>query len=216
MRGHPLRDLVIERFLKHQRVLQQETLSRFVVEEEAEVEVVAGEEALEAELSLNQQRLQVVLQTLRQSGVKRVLDLGCGDGRLLELLAAEGQFADITGMDVSAQALTRPWRRLERLPRGEWVEVFQGSLAYRDRRLTNYDVAALVEVIEHLDPPRRAVDSAAKRGIGKKARRRSNPRAQISPRFAARPPGPAARAVPLARKRIKSRIATSVRLSASG
>ncbi len=118
MRGHPLRDLVIERFLKHQRVLQQETLSRLVVEEEAEVEVVAGEEALEAELSLNQQRLQVVLQTLRQSGVKRVLDLGCGDGRLLELLAAEGQFADITGMDVSAQALTRAWRRLERLPRG--------------------------------------------------------------------------------------------------
>ena len=216
MRGHPLRDLVIERFLKHQRVLQQETLSRLVVEEEAEVEVVAGEEALEAELSLNQQRLQVVLQTLRQSGVKRVLDLGCGDGRLLELLAAEGQFADITGMDVSAQELTRAWRRLERLQRGEWVEVFQGSLAYRDRRLANYDVAALVEVIEHLDPPRRAVDRAAKRGIGKKARRRSNPRAQISPRFAARPPRPAARAVPLARKRIKSRIATSARFSASG
>ena len=138
LRGHPLRDLVIERYLKHQRVLQQETLSRLVVEEEAEVKVVAGEEALEAELSLNQQRLQVVLQTLRQSGVKRVLDLGCGDGRLLELLAAEGQFADITGMDVSAQALTRAWRRLERLQRGEWVEVFQGSLAYRDRRLTNY------------------------------------------------------------------------------
>ena len=80
-----------------------------MVEEEAKVKVkvVAGEEALEAELSLNQQRLQVVLQTLRQSGVKRVLDLGCGDGRLLELLAAEGQFADITGMDVSTQAL--PW-----------------------------------------------------------------------------------------------------------
>ena len=36
-----------------------------MVEEEAEVEVVAGEEALEAELSLNQQRLQVVLQTLK-------------------------------------------------------------------------------------------------------------------------------------------------------
>ena len=170
-----------------------------MVEEEAKVKVVAGEKALEAQLSLNQQRSQVVVQTLRQSGAKRVLELGCDEGRLLELLAAEGQFADITGMDVSAQALTRAWRRLERLPCGEWVEVFQGSLACRDPRLTNYDVAVLVEVIEHLDPPRRAVDSAAKRGIGKKAWRRSNPRAQISPRFAARPPRPAARAVPLAR-----------------
>ncbi len=42
LRGHPLRDLVIERYLKHQRVLQQETLSRLVVEEEAEVKVVCG------------------------------------------------------------------------------------------------------------------------------------------------------------------------------
>ena len=108
---------------------------------------------MEAERSLNQQRLQVVLQTLKQSGAERVLDLGCGEGRLLELLAAEGQFVDITGMDVSTQALTRARRRLERLPRGERVEVFQGSLAYRDGRLTDYDAAALVEVIEHLDPP---------------------------------------------------------------
>jgi 3' terminal RNA ribose 2'-O-methyltransferase Hen1 len=151
---HPLRDLVIERYLKHQRGLKQEALSRLLVEDEDEVETAAGEEALEAELSLNQQRLQVVLQTLRQSGAERVLDLGCGEGRLLELLAAEGQFADITGMDVSTQALTRARRRLERLPRGERVEVFQGSLAYRDGRLTDYDAAALVEVIEHLDPPR--------------------------------------------------------------
>jgi 3' terminal RNA ribose 2'-O-methyltransferase Hen1 len=153
LRGHPLRDLVIERYLKHQRGLQQEALSR-LVEEAEEAEVVAGEEVLEAERSLNQQRLQVVLQTLKQSGAERVLDLGCGEGRLLELLAAEGQFADITGMDVSTQALTRARRRLERLPRGERVEVFQGSLAYRDGRLTDYDAAALVEVIEHLDPPR--------------------------------------------------------------
>jgi 3' terminal RNA ribose 2'-O-methyltransferase Hen1 len=153
LRGHPLRDLVIERYLKHQRGLQQEALSR-LVEEAEEAEVVAGEEVLEAERSLNQQRLQVVLQTLKQSGAERVLDLGCGEGRLLELLAAEGQFAKITGMDVSTQALTRARRRLERLPRGERVEVFQGSLAYRDGRLTDYDAAALVEVIEHLDPPR--------------------------------------------------------------
>ena len=151
---HPLRDLVVERYLKHQRGLKQEALSRLLVDEEVETEAADGEQALEAGLSLNQQRLQAVLQALKQSGAQRVLDLGCGEGRLLELLAAEGQFAQIGGMDVSTQALSRARRRLERAPRGGRVDVFQGSLAYRDARLAGYDAAALVEVIEHLDAPR--------------------------------------------------------------
>ena len=152
--GHPLRDLVVERYLKHQRGLKQQALSRLLVAEQELPDAAAGEEALEAGLSLNQQRLEAVLQALKDSGAQRVLDLGCGEGRLLELLVAQGQFAEIAGMDVSTQALTRARRRLARLPRGERVEVFQGSLAYRDGRLSGYDAAALVEVIEHLDPPR--------------------------------------------------------------
>jgi 3' terminal RNA ribose 2'-O-methyltransferase Hen1 len=34
--------------------------------------------------------------------------------------------------------------------------LIHGSLMYRDSRLTGFDAAALVEVIEHLDPPRLA------------------------------------------------------------
>ena len=34
------------------------------------------------------------------------------------------------------------------------IELLQSSLTYRDRRLEGYDAAAVVEVIEHLDPPR--------------------------------------------------------------
>ena len=151
--GHPLRDLVVERYLKHQRGLKQAALSRLLIEEAGEAENHAGEEALEAELSLNQQRLAAVFEELKASGARRVLDLGCGEGRLLALLAAEAQFIEVAGMDVSPQVLSRARRRLERLPRGEQVAVFQGSLAYRDARLSGYDAAALVEVIEHLDPP---------------------------------------------------------------
>jgi hypothetical protein len=36
------------------------------------------------------------------------------------------------------------------------VEFLQGSLVYRDQRLRGFDAIALVEVIEHLDPPRLA------------------------------------------------------------
>ena len=151
--GHPLRDLVVERYLKHQRGLKKAALSRLLAEEAGEAENHAGEEALEAELSLNQQRLAAVFEVLKASGARRVLDLGCGEGRLLALLAAEAQFAEVAGMDVSPQALSYARQRLARLPGGEQVAVFQGSLAYRDARLSGYDAAALVEVVEHLDPP---------------------------------------------------------------
>jgi 3' terminal RNA ribose 2'-O-methyltransferase Hen1 len=36
----------------------------------------------------------------------------------------------------------------------ERIRLIHGSLMYRDARLAGYDAAAVVEVIEHLDPPR--------------------------------------------------------------
>ena len=74
LKEHPLRELVIERYLKHQRGLKQEALSRLLVEEEGKVDSDEGEAALEAGVSLNQQRLQAVLAELQASGARRVLD----------------------------------------------------------------------------------------------------------------------------------------------
>ena len=34
------------------------------------------------------------------------------------------------------------------------IQLMQGSLLYRDKRLNGFDAAAVVEVIEHLDRPR--------------------------------------------------------------
>ena len=36
------------------------------------------------------------------------------------------------------------------------MKLLHGSLTYRDERLAGFDAAAVVEVVEHLDPPRRA------------------------------------------------------------
>jgi 3' terminal RNA ribose 2'-O-methyltransferase Hen1 len=87
-----------------------------------------------------------------------VLDLGCGEGKLLQELLSDRQFERIIGMDVSVQALQRAVRRLgyDRLPpkQKERIELIHGSLIYRDKRLSGFDAAAVVEVIEHLDPPR--------------------------------------------------------------
>jgi 3' terminal RNA ribose 2'-O-methyltransferase Hen1 len=89
-----------------------------------------------------------------------VIDLGCGDGKLLKRLLADRQFEEIVGMDVDSRSLETARDRLDldRLApkQRERIRLLHGSLLYRDRRLAGYDAAAVVEVVEHLDPPRLA------------------------------------------------------------
>jgi len=110
------------------------------------------------EMTLHQQRLQAVMDAVRTVGARSLADLGCGEGRLLALALADRSLTRIFGMDVSSAALARARRRLrwETLPEGQRrrIEIALGSLLYRDQRLAGFDAAALVEVIEHLDPPR--------------------------------------------------------------
>lgn len=162
---HPQRENIAHRYLKHRRSLVRETLARLLEEDQgnpdAEEEARSDEEdALEGKVSLNQERLEAVLAVLKGAGAKRVLDLGCGEGRLLKALLGEPQFTEIVGVDVSTRALERVAERLhlERLPprARQRVRLLQGSLTYRDRRLEGFEAAAVVEVVEHLDPPRLA------------------------------------------------------------
>ncbi len=160
---HPEKDQITRRYLRHRSNLYREALARLVEEEpvvEAEegTAVVGPEESLEQTVSLNEQRLGTVLAALRASGAHSVVDLGCGEGKLLRDLFADRQFERIVGMDASIRSLEIAQRRLniERLPerQAERIKLIHGSLIYRDQRLANFDVAAVVEVIEHLDPPR--------------------------------------------------------------
>ena len=159
--AHPERERIAERYLKRQRKLVRSALGQLAgdVESAADEEATAPEEAIEAKLSLHEHRLRQVAAAIKATGAKRVLDLGCGEGKLLRLLAAEPQFAEIVGVDVSSRALEIAE---ERMRRGRFsdvpgrVKLLHGSLMYRDARLGGFDAAAVVEVIEHLDPPRLA------------------------------------------------------------
>ena len=161
--GHPERDLIVNRYLRHRRSLTSEALAKLLEGEEVdpdrEVQTrAAEEEAVEEPLRLNEKRLGAVVSVLKASGAKRVLDLGCGSGKLVQALLKEPQFEAIAGVDISHRALEAADARLklDRLaPRQrERVRLFQTALTYRDKRLAGFDAAAVVEVIEHLDRPR--------------------------------------------------------------
>ncbi len=86
----------------------------------------------------------------------RVVDLGCGSGKLLKRLLAETQFTEILGLDVSIGDLEMAAKRLrlETIPERQRIKLIQGALTYRDKRIAGFDGASLVEVIEHVDPDR--------------------------------------------------------------
>lgn len=162
---HPERELIARRYLRHRSNLTRAALARLAEEDTPDPDATAesqaaAEDTLEKPLSLHEQRIEAVATVLAENGVRHVLDLGCGEGRLLKRLLEDKRFIEIVGVDVSARALERAQSRLnlDRLPprQRERITLLHGSLVYRDKRLTGYDGAALVEVIEHLDQARLA------------------------------------------------------------
>ena len=159
--SHPERTFITERYLSRRRSLASLALRRLAeIEGEEDSEEVEGEETVpggfEPPFRLNDLRLETVLAALRQSGAQRIIDLGCGEGHLLQMLLMERQFNQISGVDISSVSLEKARRRLQRaLPStGERLQLLQGALTYKDARFQGYDAASVVEVIEHLDPPR--------------------------------------------------------------
>ena len=162
---HPEKEAIAYRYLKYRRSLAREALARIVTEESPDPDVAQEihdneEEAVERPLSLNEQRVRAVLAALQSSGAKRVIDLGCGEGKLLQALLGCRNLDEIVGMDVSHRSLEIAGERLhlDRLPtrQRERIRLIQGSLTYRDKRLAGFDAATVIEVIEHLEPVRLA------------------------------------------------------------
>lgn len=163
---HPLKESIVNRYLKFQRGLRRAALDRLTTEVEqvaddpdvVAIEVDASEEKLERKISLHEVRLQTVEAKILECGAQRVIDLGCGEGKLLKRLLKQWQLKEIVGVDVVVRTLEIAAKRLklDELPafQASRIKLLHGSLMYRDRRFERFDVAAIVEVIEHLDEPR--------------------------------------------------------------
>jgi 3' terminal RNA ribose 2'-O-methyltransferase Hen1 len=162
---HPEKTYIMGRYLNRKRSLVNMAFDRLAQANAVDGEVLTAEpeepdEKPDKKLNLNAQRLGSVVAALKSCGAKRVIDLGCGEGNLLQLLVKEGQFTQITGVDVSHVALERANDRLKLERAGdsmrERIQLLQGSLTYKDARFSGYDAACVIEVIEHMDISRLA------------------------------------------------------------
>jgi 3' terminal RNA ribose 2'-O-methyltransferase Hen1 len=154
LESHPEKEWITRRFFKNLRSLTNQALLRLAPEEEFAEE----EHKPKAWVSLHEKRLQRAYELLKQSGATTVLDLGCGEGKLMKKLIKDSQFKRIVGMDVSFRGTTEGKREL--VSGYSFTDdagtnlAFSGSVTYKDDRMKGFDAVALVEVIEHIDEER--------------------------------------------------------------
>lgn len=146
---HPERDAILSRSVRRQRSLADRARALMGLPEvETEMTVPSAR--------LHDGRLDHVVELLDGLGAGDVVDLGCGEGRLLQRLLKKGRFTRLTGVDPDLANLERAGARLHLEDAGdkmrERVTHLQGSATLPDSRLVGRDAIALVEVIEHLEP----------------------------------------------------------------
>lgn len=161
---HPEANLITRRYLGRRSSLTRVALARLAElgdDLEEALEPADDEEVRQPEekrVPLNTQRHVAVHQTLLDLGARSVIDLGCGPGHFLDRLIKTPAFTRVAGTDVSTRSLQYAARRLrvERMSerQAERVELFQSALTYEDERFAGFDAAVLMEVVEHVDPPR--------------------------------------------------------------
>ena len=162
--AHPYKDKITRRYLgKRSAYIKKanEALSaEELVMEDGGSDVTEAELAEEKEkkIPLNTIRLETVKKTVLDSGAESVIDFGCGEGRLEQIILREPQIKKITAVDVSVDVLEIASRKLryEKLEPElkDKLTLTQGSVTYKDERFKGYDCACLVEVIEHIDKPK--------------------------------------------------------------
>ena len=104
---------------------------------------------------LHRQRFAAVLEVVRQSGARSVLDLGCGDGELTLAIAKEPGIDRLLGIDLDSAALEQLRARLRDQPEVDAEVTFrEASYLTPDPSLGGFDAVLMVETIEHVDPAR--------------------------------------------------------------
>ncbi|MFF0340399.1 3' terminal RNA ribose 2'-O-methyltransferase Hen1 [Kribbella sp. NPDC004875] len=152
---HPEKELISRRYLAHRRYLSDAALERLA---EADGQELVEESPDEGTVSLAIERRATVAAVLRELGARRIADIGCGEGALVGELLKDPMIGELIATDVSVRAMVAAKRRLhyDDLPdrQRDRLKFLQSSVTYADERLAGLDAVVLMEVVEHVDPPR--------------------------------------------------------------
>jgi 3' terminal RNA ribose 2'-O-methyltransferase Hen1 len=152
---HPERELISRRYLARQRDMVDEARER-LTELDGSTEPTAPDE--EREPPLVRLRHDAVIAQVERLRPASVLDLGCGQGALLRRLMEVQGVDRVVGTEVSSSSLEVASKRLrvDRMTerQADRLDLWLSSLQYQDPRLVGFDVAVLMEVVEHIDEDR--------------------------------------------------------------
>lgn len=153
VRGHPAGDRILQ---VHSARRPSETGAAFLRLQAKDT--LAGQTIAEADSLLDETRMDAIVLELREVAAHSVIDLGCGDGKLLGRLVREKALTRIVGFDVSHRLLEAAASRMKLDRRGgkksERIELIHGSLLYTDSRMQGFDAAVLADVVQYMPADR--------------------------------------------------------------
>lgn len=153
LESHPAKEMIVKRYLSKSRELRESALLK--IDEGAGVE--RNVSAPVERQSAHDGRHERIVRLLQAEGVRRIADLGCGEGRLLAKLCEMPGQLEFVGVEPSSRDLEKARKNLSRNPSRQMdarVSLLHGSVLYADDRLRDFDAAVLSEVVEHIEPER--------------------------------------------------------------
>lgn len=97
-------------------------------------------------MTLYEQRNIAICCELEKRSIKKVLDMGCGDGKLVYYLSKKDVFKKVCGMDCSSGRIKKAQTRCNGVHNASFLlqSFFEYNISF-----TEYDAIILSEVIEH-------------------------------------------------------------------
>lgn len=154
---HPMRDFIIKGYLSHQKNLAKKAIH--LLKDGSRIIPNPKQKKIETKFSVTKPKIsnkyteikiKSVIKKIKELGVTKIIDLGCGNGKLIKQLVKNQKLTVIKGMDHSNRSLKEARDRLN-LPAQKQVRLFLGSLLYQDPRTKGMDLAILLEIMDHVD-----------------------------------------------------------------